>query len=585
MRFKSRPMVYSRTRHHWRPLTWGQMLTRVEGVALGLVERGIMLGDRAALVADSCIEWVIADQACAAIGVPTVAMSTSYADPEINFILQDAKPRVMFVNKAEVLTQDLMKKLVEFGVELAVTLQTRPPADPPEGLMVMSLFQLEALGDSSDQSVDTYRAQIIADDLLTIIYTSGTTGEPKGVMLSHRNVISNCEAASRAIAVGPDDVLLSFLPLGHSFERIAGYYLPCLFAGAAIYYSAGVHRLLTDIQEVRPTIITGVPRLLESILARIMVKHRTRALPMRALLSASFHLSTQVKRMEDTKLPWLQGLGRSNRSLIKVLLSPVRRLLGDRLRFIISGGASLGKEAAEFFFAAGILVLEGYGLTEAAPIVSVNRPGAYAFGTVGRPLDNVRLRLTEEGEILVKGPNVMLGYHGDQEGGGAYLAPDGWLHTGDLGFLTRDGYLTITDRKKNLFKDRAGRYISPVKIEALLKQSPDVEYAIVIGEGRAYPSVLLFLDPKIVGPLPDKDVNRSIGRLLARVNRKLPKHERVRAHQVIRAPLTQESGLLTSTFKPKRAQICLAFNREIDEMYLAGRYFSRGNRGESVARR
>jgi long-chain acyl-CoA synthetase len=449
----------------------------------------------------------------------------------------------------------------------------------------MSLVQLEGLGEGSEQNVDSFRAQISADDLLTIIYTSGTTGEPKGVMLSHRNVISNCEAASRAIAVGPEDVLLSFLPLGHSFERIAGYYLPCLFAGASIYYSAGLHRLLTDIQEVRPTIITGVPRLLENILARIMAKHRTRALPMRLLLSASLQFSTQVQRMEATEIAWLQRLGRSNRSLIKALLSPVRRLLGDRLRFFISGGASLGKEAAEFFFAAGVLVLEGYGLTEAAPIVSVNRPGAYVFGTVGRPLDNVRLRLSEEGEILVKGPNVMLGYLGGQEGGGAYLAPDGWLHTGDIGFLTRDGYLTITDRKKNLFKDRAGHYISPAKIEGLLKQAPEVEYAVVIGDGRAYPSVLLFLHSEIVETVEDKELDRSINRLGARVNRKLPKPERVRAYHAIRAPLTQESGLLTSTFKPKRSQICLAFHHEVEQMYVMGRHFSKGTRGDSVARR
>lgn len=578
-------MVYSRTRHHWRPLTWGQMLGRVEGAALGLVRQGIESSDRAALIADSCIEWVIADQACAALGVATVAMSTSYADPEINFILKDAQPKLMFVNKAQVLTSAFMSKLLDFGVELVITLQTRPPSDVPEGLMVISLVQLERLGESQDLDLETYRDRISADDLLTIIYTSGTTGEPKGVMLSHRNVISNCEAASRAIAVGPDDILLSFLPLGHSFERIAGYYLPCLFAGASIYYSAGIHRLLTDIQEVRPTIITGVPRLLENILARIMAKQRTRALPMRFLLTASLRLSAQVQRMESTDLRWLQRLSGSNRKLVRALLSPVRRLLGDRLRFIVSGGASLGKEAAEFFFAAGVLVLEGYGLTEAAPIVSVNRPGAYVFGTVGRPLDNVRLRLTDEGEILVKGPNVMMGYHGNQEGGGAYLAPDGWLHTGDIGFLNREGYLTITDRKKNLFKDRAGRYVAPAKIEALLKQAPEIEYAIVIGDDRPHPAVLLFLSPQATDGVDDKELQRTTNRIITRVNRKLPKPERIRSHHVIRVPLTPNSGLLTSTFKPKRAQICLQFAQEIEGMYAKSSFFSKGIKSDSVARR
>lgn len=565
-------MVYSRTRHHWRPLTWGQMLVRVESGALGLVELGVQPGDRAALLADSCIEWVIADQACAAIGVPTVAMSTNYATSEIQFILRDAMPRVVFVNKSKVLTDAFMLDLIACGVEVAITLQTRAPSNVPQGLTVMSLVEVENLGESSESDINAYRNAVSAEDLLTIIYTSGTTGEPKGVMLSHRNVISNCEAASRAIAVGPEDILLSFLPLGHSFERIAGYYLPCLFAGASIYYSAGIHRLLTDIQEVRPTIITGVPRLLETILSRIKSEHRRQALPFRLLFAASLNMSHRMQRYSDRKIPFLSRLSHSNRLLVRALLAPIRRLLGDRLRFIVSGGASLGKEAAEFFFAAGVLVLEGYGLTEAAPIVSVNRPTAFNFGTVGRPLDNVRLRLTREGEILVKGPNVMMGYLGGNDGGGAFLAEDGWLHTGDIGHLTKDGYLTITDRKKNLFKNSSGYYVSPAKIERRLRDHPNVDHAVVYGSDRPYPVALIFLMD--AGRQVDTPgLEHEIQQLVARVNRKLSKHERVRHYRLIHTPLTLQSGLLTSTFKPKRALIRDTFSLEIDGLYGADNPF------------
>ena len=542
------------------------MLVRVESGALGLAELGIQPGDRSALLADSCIEWVIADQACAAIGVPTVAMSTNYATSEIQFILKDATPRVLFVNKSSVLTEAFMGDLIACGVEVAVTLQTGAPSNVPSGLTVMSLVEVENLGESSEKDINVYRNAVSAEDLLTIIYTSGTTGEPKGVMLSHRNVISNCEAASRAIAVGPDDVLLSFLPLGHSFERIAGYYLPCLFAGASIYYSAGIHRLLADIQEVRPTIITGVPRLLETILSRIKSEHRRQALPFRLLFTASLNISHRLRRYSTRKVPLLTRLSHSNRLLVRALLAPIRKLLGDRLRFIVSGGASLGKEAAEFFFAAGVLVLEGYGLTEAAPIVSVNRPTAFNFGTVGRPLDNVRLRLTNEGEILVKGPNVMMGYLGGNDGGGAFLAEDGWLHTGDIGYLTKDGYLTITDRKKNLFKNSAGYYVSPAKVERLLRDHPMVDHVVVYGSDRPYPVALVFLiENARLADAPDPE--QEMRQLVTRVNRKLSKHERIRNYRLIRTPLTLQSGLLTSTFKPKRALIRETFSVEIDGLY------------------
>lgn len=577
-------MVYSRTRHHWRPLTWGQMLERVECAARGLLSHGLAKGDRAALMADSCIEWVIADQACAAIGVPTVAIPTNYADEDIEAILEDAMPRVLFVTKSEVLSKSMLARLFRHKVELVITLQNRAPTQGEQpGLSLCGLVALEERGTDFTVDLDAHRDQISSADLLTIIYTSGTTGAPKGVMLSHQNVISNCEAASRAIAVGPEDVLLSFLPLSHSFERLAGYYLPCLFAGAKIYYSSGLHRLLDDIQEVRPTIVTGVPRLLERILATILAKNRLRAAPIRLLLAASIRLSPRIKRFEHAETRWIRAFGRGHRLWLRRVLSPVRRLLGDRLRFVVTGGAALGKEAAEFFYAAGVLVLEGYGLTEAAPIVSVNRPTSYAFGSVGRPLDNVRVRLAPDNEILVKGPNVMMGYWGNDEGGGAKLDVEGWLHTGDIGRIDRDGFLSIDGRKKELFKDSYGRYIAPSRIENRLRQAPEIQYAIVFGDDRPFPVALIFIDEQFMPQTSPKEIEVCITKIVAKTNSRLSRTERIRKFTVLETPLNTDSGLLTPTLKPRRSRIYDSFRDEVELMYEGKSLFSRGPRSDSVA--
>jgi len=258
-------------------------------------------------------------------------------------------------------------------------------------------------------------------------------------------------------------------------------------------------------------------------------------------------------------------------------------LLGDRLRFVVTGGASLGKETAEFFYAAGVLVLEGYGLTEAAPIVSVNRPGAYVFGSVGRPLDNVRLRLSDDGEILVKGPNVMMGYWGNAEGGGAILDDEGWLHTGDIGFIDRDGFLTITSRKKDLFKDTSGRYIAPSKIENRLRQAPDIQYAVVFGDDRPFPVALIFTDRQFLTVGDGTAVQERMTKIVAQTNRRLSKHERIRQFVVIDDALTTESGLLTPTFKPRRERIYTQFMDEIEGMFADDTIFSSGAGGDSVA--
>ena len=583
-RLSTRPMVFSRSRHHWRPLTWGQMRRRVEQTAQGLLAMGLTPGERLAIMAESCIEWVIVDLACAAIGVTTIAISPQYPIDEVHHILVDSDAVAFVVDRTYELTDGHIAFLVRSGISLIVALQGSIPDVSERSLEIVGLGDIETRGRTHEVDLAAYRQAIKSDDLLTIIYTSGATGKPKGVMLSHRNVLSNCEAASRAVAVGPNDVLLSFLPLSHSFERLAGYYLPALIAGAQIYYSSGIERLLTDIEEVKPTIITGVPRLLERIYASILKRSEEQSVFSRTLLEVALSISPLLNRLtENRNQGFARTLTRANNIWLKRALAPVRRMLGSRLRFVVSGGAHLSKQTAEFFYAAGVLVLEGYGLTEAAPIVSVNRPSAFRFGTVGRPLDNVRLRLTLENEIMVKGPNVMLGYVGGNHDAGAWIDEEDWLHTGDLGRIDKDGYLILTGRKKALFKDSAGRYVSPSKIELALQQIPEIQYAVVVGEGRPFPVAILFAETGF-SEAPAVEVERRLETLIAKACRSFARHERIRRFHYVTEPLQLGSGLLTPTMKPRRELIAEHYAAEVEHIYEVSGQQIRPNIGELVAR-
>ncbi|MCA9527711.1 MAG: long-chain fatty acid--CoA ligase, partial [Myxococcales bacterium] len=458
-----RPMVYGKRDRHWRPLTWGQMGRRVNLAAAGLCGLGVERGGRVAIVSDSGPEWVLADLAIQSAGAVSVPAYETSTPDQLAWLLEHAECRQVFVHNRAQLDKVLQvaPRLPQLAHVIHLDeriLEGRRPTVPP-GVQVQSLLELEQRGDDPAllAEVEARVAALTSDDLLTIIYTSGTTGVPKGVMLTHGNLIANCEGAGRALAVSSDDVLLSFLPLSHSFERMAGYYMSMLFCGATVYFAEGMGRLIQNMAEVRPTVVTGVPRVYEKIYARFMATRGQAGLIKRGLADLALSVGRRMSKLRQSGREPGRLLEAGYRLTADQVFSGLRERLGGRLRFLVSGGAPLAPEIAAFFHAAGLLLLEGYGLTETSPVVSVNRLSDFRFGTVGRPLDNVRVRLAEDGEILVKGPSVMRGYYKDAAATARVLDAEGWLATGDIGVFEPDGKLRITDRKKDLFKTSNGK--------------------------------------------------------------------------------------------------------------------------------
>ncbi|MEE2756349.1 MAG: long-chain fatty acid--CoA ligase [Myxococcota bacterium] len=581
----SRPMIYSRRDRHWRPLTWLQINERVDAAAAGLLELGVEAGERVAIIGQSSVEWVIADLAILSIGAATVAISETASMEDIDWILSDSGVKAVFVGEADVLRR-VAGEISRFpDTQYLVAFHSAVKVLDELDAEHLSLLKLENLGRPSAHlsSIPARIDAIKPSDLMTLIYTSGTTGQPKGVMISHENMTSNCEACLRAIPISHEDVLLSFLPLSHSFERMAGYYMPSFFGGATIYYSCGMDRLLEDLEEVRPTLMTGVPRLYEKVYRRAQIVRRESTPAKRLAMGAALSVGARLSRKQQTgrqggkTLNWQYGWLRDK------IFRDLHDRLGGRLRILVSGGAALAPEIAEFFFSSGVLILEGYGLTETSPVVSVNRPENYRFGSVGQALDNVRVRIATDGEIMVKAPSVMQGYWKQPSITRAVLSDDGWLATGDIGRVDRDGFVWITDRKKDLFKDSGGRYVAPQRVESLLRLEPMIEQACLIGDNRPYcialivPAMteleawakkkkLFFREPESL--LREPKIRRVIEESVNRVNQRLAKHETVRDFELIADAFSTQESLLTPSLKIRRDRVVARYADRIDRLYF-----------------
>lgn len=586
-KLKSRPMVFGKHEGHWRPLTWYQMGQRVDHAAAGLMALGVRPGDRVAIFSQSGVEWVLADLATLSCGGTVASVYETSTSADAAFMLRDSRSRLVFVRGADevAVIRAVYKTLPD--LEYVVCFDEHLDVSLP-GLRCMTLLELERMGENqgADLAVAAQVAALGPDDVLTLIYTSGTTGEPKGVVLTHGNILSNCEACARAVQVRADDVLLSFLPLSHAFERMAGYYMAVLFGGATVYFAEGIGRLLPNLREVRPTLMTGVPRVYEKVYAGFM-SFRTQVGPARrAVIDAALMVGRQVSKRQQDGHPLNRLLAAQYKLVTRQVFSHLRDRLGGRIRLLISGGAPLSREVAAFFHAAGLLILEGYGLTETAPVVTVNRPRAFRFGSVGQPLDNVRIRIADDGEILVRGPNVMRGYDNQPEATAAVLDESGWLHTGDIGRLDADGFLFITDRKKDLYKTSTGNYIAPQRIEQLLCSRSVIEQAAVFGDRRPYSVALLVPALDVIVPwaqekgiatddvpalLRHPAVQKRYRKAVDAVNVQLARHEAVRGFRVLEAPFTVENGLLTPSYKVRRKAVFDRFGGLVDRIYMEGR--------------
>ena len=565
----------------WDSIAAERALTEVERLSMGLRDLGIGPGDAVALLAETRYEWAVADLAILGLGAVTVPIYPTLTAPQCRFILENAGVKLAIVSTPEQLVK--VRAIAESlpGLKTIVPMETAPGGTPRERAWeAVSRRGAEILARDPRAFRDS-ASRIRPVDLATIIYTSGTTGEPKGAMLSHHNIVSNVEACLQIMELRPDDTCLSFLPLCHIFERMAGLYA-MLAAGATIAYAENLESVAANAVEVRPTVLMGVPRFYEKVYARVMESALAERPLKRALFFWALGGATAAARacLAHRPVPPLTRL--HARIADRLVGARIRARVGGRIRYCISGGAPLSPKVMEFFFAVGIPVVEGYGLTETSPVICLNRRGHEKPGSVGPPIPGTEVRIgTTTGEILARGPGVMQGYFHNDEASRLALE-GGWFHTGDVGHLDDEGYLVITDRIKDLLVTAGGKKIAPQPIEARLKASKWVTEAVLIGDRRPY--VVCLLVPNLAnleaearshgwpaGSHEDlvtrPEARALIQPLIERVNAELAPFEQIKSFALLPRDLSAEAGELTPTFKVRRRIVLEHFAETIERLY------------------
>ncbi|HZT88472.1 MAG TPA: AMP-dependent synthetase/ligase [Stellaceae bacterium] len=569
----ARPFLWAKQDGVYRPQSWAAAADAVRRLAGALIGLGIAPGDRVALVSENRPEWAIADLAIMSAGAITVPAYVTNTIDDHRHIFGNSGARAVIVSTAALAERVLPAAAQSPAVAAVIAIDE---VAPQGGIAPHSWAALLA-ADGDGEAVAARIAALAPDDTACIIYTSGTGGLPKGVRASHRNVLANCRGAYHLLemlGLG-DEVFLSFLPLSHSYEHTAGLMFP-ISIGAQIYFAEGADTLAHNLLEARPTIMTAVPRLYETLHQRIRRQiERERGLKRRLFEAA---VAIGRTRLDGGRLSLGQRL--LDPLLDRLVRDKVRARFGGRLKAMISGGAPLNPEIGSFFLALGVMLLQGYGQTEAAPVVCCNPPGRIKIASVGPAIDGVRLKIAEDGEILVRGDNVMQGYWNDPEATARTLA-EGWLHTGDIGHLDADGYLHITDRKRDFIKNSGGEMISPARVEGALTLAPEIAQAMVAGDRRPYLVALLVPDPEfaahyarehnLAADLPalaaDPGFAKAIGEAVARVNRELAPAERVRRFAVAAEPFSTANGMMTPTLKLRRHAIRAAYGEALDALY------------------
>jgi long-chain acyl-CoA synthetase len=524
----------------WQGMTWGRFARLAASAARHLRAAGVSAGDRVVIASENRPEYPIAETALMAIRAVPVPAYTTNTVADHAHVLRDSGARAAIVSSDTLAARLLAAGVQVGGLDLLVTMDGRPREGTPEAVgATQSLPWAELVTDDLPPDDIAFEAAGIPPGALAcLIYTSGTGGTPKGVMLPHRSILSNCRGAFelfRPLRL-KDEVYLSFLPLSHSYEHTGGQFF-LLSVGTEVVYARGIEHIAADLLTVRPTIMTVVPRILEAIRARVLGQMGRQPRWKRTLFDRA--LANGLRRL-DGPLPLAEQL--TDPLLDALVRRRVRTRFGGRLKAAVSGGARLEPEVGKFFQAMGIPVMQGYGQTEAGPVISANPPEAIRIDTVGRVLEGVDLRIAEDGEILVRGDLMMDGYWGQPEATAAVIQ-DGWLHTGDIGALDAEGYLRITDRKRDMIVLSGGENVSPAKIEGMLMAEPEIAQAVVTGEGRSGLSALV---------VPDEGFDEvAVSVAVSRANMRLSVTERIRRHRVV-GPFTVENGLLTPTHKIRR---------------------------------
>ena len=561
----------------WQAVSSQEFLRRVAGLSSAFVELGVKPGDRVGLFSTNRPEWHTADFAINGAGAITVPIYFNESPDRMTYILRHCGAQVIFVAGKPQLDKHL--SLRGNLPELENSVVADAGADVPSECLRYETLIARA----GEKEVASYReraAQVLPGQLASIIYTSGTTGEPKGVMLTHTNFCSNVTDVGQDFRLNPaEDVALSFLPLSHVYERAVDYIY--LFQGCPLAYVESVEGVAQALLEVHPTILAAVPRFFEKIYARLVEQGSRTTGAKRMIFDWAMKTANRSVHWRASgghaglavKLEWLLAN--------QLVYKKVRTGLGGRLRLVSSGGAPLAKELAEFFWAVGVPIYQGYGLTETSPIVSTNYP-VNRVGSSGKPIANVQVRIAEDGEVLVQGPCIMEGYYKNPEATREALTPDGWLGTGDIGHLDKDGYLYITDRKKDLIKTAGGKFVAPQPIENLLKTSPYILNAMVVGDKRKFIAALIVPNPTTVAArLADEGLKFSspaemaghprahalIGEEIKRLTGHLAQYETIKRFALLPEDFTYDGGTLTFTLKLKRRVVEEKFCKVVESLY------------------
>jgi len=544
----------------WLLLSTQQVQDQTNLVSLGLRALGLQRGDKVALISMNRPEWMLADFGIAQIGAISVPMYPSITVEDYKYIFTDAGVKAVFVSD-----EKLFHKVQEATAGLAIPAANVFTFDRVGGARHFSeLLELGKQGNPAD--LEPLKAAVEPDDLLTLIYTSGTTGQPKGVMLSHDNILSNYRSVKQLVPVGAQDKALSFLPLCHIFERMVTYLY--MMSGVSIYYAEGLETVAENLREVKPEIFTTVPRLLEKVFDRIVAKGHEQTGLKHKLFFWALDLGLKYDTQKDQGFVYNTELAVAN----KLIFSKWREALGGNLRCIVSGGGALQPRLARVFWAADIRVMEGYGLTETSPVIAVNgyERENNMIGTVGPIVDNMEVKIAPDGEILTRSASVMKGYYNKPELTAETIDADGWLHTGDIGELVNGRFLKITDRKKEMFKTSGGKYIAPQVIEGKLKEEPLIEQAMVVGANKKYAAALVipsFPDLKAwckrygVPDAPNEELVRNeriiklYNELVIKCNQSFAQWEQLKKITLLPELWTVETGEMTPTMKVKRKVI------------------------------
>lgn len=570
------PFLWAKLDGAWVPRSWAEVRADVLDLAAGLHALGLQPGDRVMLVSENRPEWAIADLAVMCAGGVTVPAYTTNTPADHLHILNNSGARFV-VTSTRALTEKVMAAAWQASAPPTVIAIQPPEVKQSSGGGLISWADVLVLGRSGQGGLAASMAAAARNDAACIIYTSGTGGAPRGVVLSHGALLSNAKGARRLVEsiTDGDDVFLSFLPLSHAYEHTAGLILPILI-GAQIYYAESIEALVPNMAEARPTIMTAVPRLYEMMRVRILHNLRRQSAIKRALFEATVALGS--KRYHQGRLGPIDSL--VDRVLERLVRDKVRDRFGGRLAAMVSGGAPLAFDIGLFFTALGVRILQGYGQTEAAPVICANHPHKIKIDTVGPALDGVEVRIAQDGEILVRGENVMLGYWNDPAGT-AQVLRDGWLHTGDIGELDSDGYLKITDRKKDIIVNSGGDNVSPQRVEGFLTLAPEIAQAMAHGDRRPHLVALVVPDaewaagwardhgkaPDLAILVDDAEFRQAMQQAVERVNKGLSTIEKVRKIVLAAEGFTTDNGMLTPTMKIRRHVIRKTYGEQLEALY------------------